>query len=227
MFTWICPKCGKEVPPAYPDCPNCAATSPAKPPAAAADEPPPLPPYDAPAAPPAAAAPTQPARATQPVPKPGGVRIPAFLLVLISAVLIVVAGAGAVLLLRKSPDAATPPAAAVPAASRPALEPVPQQQVAAFKDVELSGLRLSEDNAHKPVLQFFVVNHSGADLGDIGAKVNLKAISGKPDQQLVGEFSFKVVLGPYEAKELKVPVKTNLRVYELPDWQFLRAEIVP
>ena len=25
MFTWICPKCGSEVPPAYSDCPNCAA----------------------------------------------------------------------------------------------------------------------------------------------------------------------------------------------------------
>ena len=25
MFTWICPKCGTEVPPSYNDCPNCAA----------------------------------------------------------------------------------------------------------------------------------------------------------------------------------------------------------
>ena len=24
MFTWICPQCGKEVPPAYNDCPDCA-----------------------------------------------------------------------------------------------------------------------------------------------------------------------------------------------------------
>src|SRR4051794_33997285 len=24
MFTWICPKCGREVPPAYNDCPDCA-----------------------------------------------------------------------------------------------------------------------------------------------------------------------------------------------------------
>src|SRR5207302_199788 len=32
MFTWICPKCGREVPPAYNDCPDCAAK--AKPPAA-------------------------------------------------------------------------------------------------------------------------------------------------------------------------------------------------
>lgn len=25
MFTWICPQCGREVPPAYTDCPDCAA----------------------------------------------------------------------------------------------------------------------------------------------------------------------------------------------------------
>jgi len=25
MFTWICPQCGREVPPAYADCPDCAA----------------------------------------------------------------------------------------------------------------------------------------------------------------------------------------------------------
>ena len=24
MFTWICPQCGREVPPAYTDCPDCA-----------------------------------------------------------------------------------------------------------------------------------------------------------------------------------------------------------
>ncbi|MBZ5585278.1 MAG: hypothetical protein LAQ30_24350 [Acidobacteriia bacterium] len=25
MFTWICPQCGREVPPAYTDCPDCTA----------------------------------------------------------------------------------------------------------------------------------------------------------------------------------------------------------
>src|ERR1051325_6706902 len=27
MFTWICPQCGREVPPAYNDCPNCSPQS--------------------------------------------------------------------------------------------------------------------------------------------------------------------------------------------------------
>jgi hypothetical protein len=29
MFTWICPQCGREVPPAYNDCPDCSKKAPA------------------------------------------------------------------------------------------------------------------------------------------------------------------------------------------------------
>jgi hypothetical protein len=32
-------------------------------------------------------------------------------------------------------------------------------------------------------------------------------------------------LGPYEVKEITSPLKTTLRAYELPDWQFLRADL--
>lgn len=58
MFTWICPKCGSEVQPAYSECPRCAeaqgrAAHPPKPPAA-----PPKQPHQAP--PPAPPAPQQP-----------------------------------------------------------------------------------------------------------------------------------------------------------------------
>lgn len=56
MFTWICPQCGREVPPAYTDCPDCAEKAakggiPAPPPAASqnplAAAPPPPPEYPA------------------------------------------------------------------------------------------------------------------------------------------------------------------------------------
>jgi ABC-type oligopeptide transport system substrate-binding subunit len=32
-------------------------------------------------------------------------------------------------------------------------------------------------------------------------------------------------LGPSELKDVKVEVPTSLRVYELPDWQFLKADL--
>jgi hypothetical protein len=52
MFTWICPQCGKEVPPAYNDCPDCSNKAA---PAGAV-------PVGAPAAPPAYAPPPPPAQ---------------------------------------------------------------------------------------------------------------------------------------------------------------------
>jgi hypothetical protein len=103
-------------------------------------------------------------------------------------------------------------------AAAPAASPV-------FKDVELTGLRLTEDKMRKTFLQLVVVNHSGADLGDFSAKVDLKSAKAGPEDPPVGTFTLKTSLGPYEAKDLKVPVNTKLRVYELPDWQLLRAEI--
>src|SRR5260370_23928025 len=57
MFTWICPKCGREVPPAYTDCPDCAAKTQAPQPEAAPvisrpiPPPPPAPQYQQPPAP--------------------------------------------------------------------------------------------------------------------------------------------------------------------------------
>jgi hypothetical protein len=48
MFTWICPQCGKEVPPAYNDCPDCSKKA-----AAGGGEAAPAPPAYAPPPPPA------------------------------------------------------------------------------------------------------------------------------------------------------------------------------
>jgi len=47
MFTWICPQCGREVPPSYSDCPDCAA----KAAAGGAAAPPPQPPQPQPPSP--------------------------------------------------------------------------------------------------------------------------------------------------------------------------------
>ena len=61
MFTWICPQCGREVPPAYADCPDCAAKAAGTQghPGAAAPPPQPTPPPQPPS-------PPQPPPAAQP-----------------------------------------------------------------------------------------------------------------------------------------------------------------
>jgi hypothetical protein len=54
MFTWICPQCGREVPPAYNDCPDCSKKT-----AAGGGDPAAQPAGNAPAPPPAYAPPAQ------------------------------------------------------------------------------------------------------------------------------------------------------------------------
>ncbi len=47
----------------------------------------------------------------------------------------------------------------------------------------------------------------------------------KPTDDPVAEFDAKIpALGPQETQELTATAATKLRVYELPDWQFIRAD---
>ena len=93
------------------------------------------------------------------------------------------------------------------------------------KYVEVTGLRLTESSG-KAVAHYLVVNHSGADIADLSANVNLWARTAKSDEEAVGTFTFKIPsLAAYESKDLTAPVNTKLKVYELPDWQNLTAEV--
>jgi len=56
--------------------------------------------------------------------------------------------------------------------------------------------------------------------------VELRATNAAPGAAAIGVIEVSVPsLGPYESKELSAPLKTALRAYELPDWQFLRAAL--
>lgn len=207
MFAWICPKCGQEVPPAYAECPNCAAG--ARPAEAPAGAPAPTPA----AGPPAGAPPPQ---------RSSSVSAPWWFLALTIAGTFLAVGM-LVMLLQQRRTAAPPPQ---PSPSVALETPGPATAAASgeLRDVELTGLRLTEDAQRKAFVRFVVVNHSGLGLGRLAATVHLKAVA-RQAQEPVGTFSFETTLGPYEAKDLQVPLETKLRVYELPDWQFLRAEL--
>jgi hypothetical protein len=93
------------------------------------------------------------------------------------------------------------------------------------KYVELVGFRMAESGPGKLKLTFAVVNHSEADIGDLGLKVKLTTSAAKPEDPPVAEFDTQVAaVGPHEIKDVTVTVPTKLRIYELPDWQFLRAQ---
>jgi hypothetical protein len=102
---------------------------------------------------------------------------------------------------------------------------VPIKKHPLAKYVELVGFRLSEAGNGKLKVKFAVVNHSEADLGDLGVRVRLTTNSAKPDDPPIATFDVKVPpLGPEEIQDVSATAPSKMRVYELPDWQFLKAE---
>ena len=94
------------------------------------------------------------------------------------------------------------------------------------KYLELSGYRISETAPGKLNIKFAVVNHSEADIGDLTLKIRLVTTAAKPEDPPITEFEAKVPsLGPQEIKDVSAAATTKLRIYELPDWQFIRAQV--
>jgi hypothetical protein len=92
------------------------------------------------------------------------------------------------------------------------------------KYLELVGFRIIEKSPGHLEVRFGVVNHSEADLGEVKMDVNVRTTTAKSDDPPLITFSTKVSLGPSDLKLVTVDVPTKLRVYELPDWQFLKPD---
>lgn len=93
------------------------------------------------------------------------------------------------------------------------------------KFVELAGIRMEESGVGKLKVTVAVINHSEADVGDVTFKIKLTTTAAKPEDPPIAEFDSKVEkLGPLEVKDMSTLVPTKLRLYELPDWQFLRMQ---
>jgi ABC-type glycerol-3-phosphate transport system substrate-binding protein len=93
------------------------------------------------------------------------------------------------------------------------------------KYIELAGFRLTEAKPGQLDVKFVAINHSEAELGELGLNIRLRTTTAKPDDPPVAEFQAKVPeLNPLEIRDVSAKVNTKLRIYELPDWQFLRAE---
>jgi hypothetical protein len=111
-----------------------------------------------------------------------------------------------------------------PASSK--LETPGEQAIAGHpyqKHLEIAALRLIESEK-KVSLRFSVVNHSAADLAGVGLRVTLTTTAAAPGDAPLSVFEAKVGdVGAYGVKEMEVPIKTTKRVYELPDWQFMKA----
>ena len=85
------------------------------------------------------------------------------------------------------------------------------------KYIEVTGLRIAEGGPGQAKIIFAAVNHSAADLPELDAHMTLTGAG-----QTIFEFPVSVPsLGPYESKDITTTVKTNLKPYEMPDWQTL------
>jgi hypothetical protein len=300
MFTWICPQCGREVPPSYTDCPDCAGKgkTPA-PPTPPAPEPPqyqPPPPQYQPAPPqylppqqyppqqqyqppqyappqqqypsqppyqpqqpppqqyqpappqyqppqqqqyppqqyppppsyepPQPQAPPEPPKFYVPPPERSGLAaIPTWLMSILFALVFggVVFGAYSIWQnLKKEPatsQGALENPSTVTATGAARNNPL-------LKQIEVAGLRLTQNKAKKTEIRFLLINHSGGELQDVAGTLSLRARTSKKDEEPIGACAFKLpALGPYESKDMAAVLDTKLKVYELPDWQNLEAQL--
>jgi hypothetical protein len=92
------------------------------------------------------------------------------------------------------------------------------------KYIELAGFRLTESKPGQLEVKFVAINHSEAELPDLGLTIRIRTTAAKPDDPPVAEFQVTVpALSPLEIHDVSAKVATKLRIYELPDWQFMRA----
>jgi hypothetical protein len=134
--------------------------------------------------------------------------------------MVVVAGvlAGIYFLIPKARTGAATAAAPEPAAQPPTAPAASAHPLA--KDVELTGIRITQGRNQRVQVRLIAVNHSGAELPETKLRVSLKR-----GQEEIMDFPFTLPsLGPHESKEITASTQTRLRGYEMPDWQFVKAE---
>ena len=234
MFSWVCPRCGREVSPSETECPNCKGLEAAQP--AAPQQPvyqpgPQQPPvYQAPPPgypqPPQAYQPPPQAYPPQYAPRPSGaLRLPTWLLTIVFALAFLGLVAGVywgVGYMRGSGSstAAAPSTSVESPAAKPGAKTNPVQ-----KYIEISGIRFTEDAKKKILVKFNLTNHSDADLTGLGGNVTMWARTQKSEEDSVGTFSFSADVPPQTTKEVSTPLTTKLKIYELPDWQNVTTDL--
>jgi hypothetical protein len=91
------------------------------------------------------------------------------------------------------------------------------------KFVEVIGYRIVESK-QQVQFKFIIVNHSAGEIAPFQLNMQVHTKNQKPGEASL--FTVKTPVSgllPFEAKDMSIPVKTALRAYEMPDWQFLTA----
>ncbi len=92
--------------------------------------------------------------------------------------------------------------------------------------IEVTGVRFLQDAKKRTEVRFVLVNHSPDVITDLAGTVTIWGRTQKSDEEAVGTFAFKLPsIAAWESKDMSAVVDTALRVYELPDWQNITAQV--
>jgi hypothetical protein len=91
------------------------------------------------------------------------------------------------------------------------------------KYLEVTGYRLLEAADKKPRVRFTVVNHSTAMMTGLQLEVSLGRVGADAEPPFAVVEAIVGNIEPNGAVEMELPIRTKLRIYELPDWQFIKG----
>ncbi len=94
------------------------------------------------------------------------------------------------------------------------------------KYVEVTGVRLLEGPDKKLMVRFVVVNHAPAELSRFRLRIWLETANAAPGEAVIAVVDAAPGTIPaHGVKDMEAPLVTPLKVYELPDWQYVRARV--
>lgn len=154
-----------------------------------------------------------------PPPKSG---MPGWMVVLLVAGGLIGLGFGLLTYMKSSGSADEAASEAAPAAKAPAKASGDHPY---SKVVEVAGLRVAESADKKLDVRMVVINHAAGELQEFKLKVDLVLTNAKPGSAPIASFTVKVPPIPaLGMRDVRTAAATQLRAYEFPDWQFLKAE---
>lgn len=212
MFTWICPKCGKDVDVAQKTCPRCAAGE-----GASADE-------AASALPPPAAAPRREEAAARqrehaaPKKSSSSLDVRPRHLLLFAAVLLLAVG-GAVWLSRPGP-------LHLEAVADPAEESVQTFSRGMQGPLEVAGIRPYYTDDYQTKVKAFVVNHAD-EAASVALRVSLRHEQAADNAPPLGAFDIVLPepLAGRGAAEIDTDLEAMGSLQSLPPWREIRVDI--
>ena len=158
----------------------------------------------------------------------GKPRVPTWL-ISVTVITVMILGVASVMQNHPPDRGATGPVSTAPVAtpaSDTAVTPPPAQHPLA-RFVEVTGLRVVADLQHRSQLQYIVVNHSATELSGLALQITVRS-SSAPGNDQAPLFRVSAVvssLGPYQSKEIRTDIDSQLQSKPVPDWDSLRVDV--